>query len=273
MIKINMKRTLLVIMILIFTISVLGCSSGNQSSGTNNQSGGGSKIDTMKRIKENNQIIWGTNAAFPPFEMREGDEVIGIDAEIAARIAEKLGVELVVEDMEFDSLMAALNSGKIDFIAAGFTVKPDREEQVLFTDKYFKAVQVIIVQKDNEEIKDVDDLVGKKIGVQNGTTGDFVAEKIEDAEVARYNNAIEAVLDLKNGNIDAVIVDNLPAQILVQENPEAKILDAKPAEDEEYALAVRKGDTELQQIINEVLKEMKESGEIESLVNKYSIGQ
>jgi len=260
-------------MILTFIVSVVGCSSGNQSTGTNEGDNGGSKIDTMKRIEENDQIIWGTNAAFPPFEMREGDEVIGVDAEIAARIAEKLGVELVVEDMEFDSLMAALQSGKIDFIAAGFTIKPDREKQVLFTDTYFEAVQVIIVQKDNEEIKNADDLKGKKIGVQNGTTGDFVASEIEGAEVARYNTGIEAVLDLKNGNIDAVIIDNLPAQMLAEQNPEVKILDDKPAENEEYALAVRKGDTELQQIINEVLKEMKESGEIEKLVNKYSIGE
>lgn len=269
----NMKKILAAALVLILAISVLGCSSGDNTGGTSSDSNGGSKIDTMKRIEENNQIIWGTNAEFPPFEMREGDEVIGIDAEIAARIAEKLGVELVVEDMEFDSLMSALESGKIDFIAAGFTVEPDREKQVLFTDTYFKAVQVVLVREDNEEIVEADDLQGKKIGVQNGTTGDFVAADIEGAEVARYNNAIEAVLDLKNGNIDAVIVDNLPAQVLAEQNPEVKILDIKLAEDEEYALAVRKGDTELQQIINEVLKEMKESGEIEELVNKYSIGE
>ena len=161
---------------------------------------------------------------------------------------------------------------KIDFIAAGFTVKPDRAEQVLFTDTYFTAVQVIMVTQDNEEIKGPDDLAGKKIGVQNATTGDFVASDIEDAEVERYNNGMEAVMDLKNGNIDAVIIDNLPAQLLAEKNPEVKILDEKPAENEEYALAVRKGDTELQKVINEVLSEMKASGEIEELVNKYSIG-
>lgn len=269
--KMKSKKNILVIMmILIFTVSALGCSSQGDK---NSEADSSPKIDTMKRIEENGQIIWGTNAAFPPFEMREGDEVIGIDAEIAARIAEKLGVELVVEDMEFDSLMGALESGKIDFIAAGFTVKPDREKRVLFTDKYFKAVQAVIVREDNDEIKEADDLKGKKIGVQNGTTGDFVASDIENAEVARYNNGIEAVLDLKNGNIDAVVIDNLPAQMLVEENPEVKIVDMKLAEDEEYALAVRKGDTELQQIINEVLNEMKESGEIDNLVNKYSIGE
>ena len=179
-------------------------------------------------------------------------------------------MELVVEDMEFEALMSALKSGKIDFIAAGFTVKADRAEQVLFTDTYFTAVQVIMVTQDNEEIKGPDDLAGKKIGVQNATTGDFVASDIEDAEVERYNNGMEAVMDLKNGNIDAVIIDNLPAQLLAEKNPEVKILDEKPAENEEYALAVRKA-TPSQKVINEVLSEMKASGEIE-LVNKYSIG-
>ncbi|MGI6189069.1 MAG: basic amino acid ABC transporter substrate-binding protein [Clostridiales bacterium] len=251
-----MKRILICLLALILVFSFIGCS----------------KINTMKRIKDTNKIVWGTNAAFAPFEMRQGDKVIGIDADIAQRIADKLGVELVVEDMEFEALMSALKSGKIDFIAAGFTVKPDRAEQVLFTDTYFTAVQVIMVTQDNEEIKGPDDLAGKKIGVQNATTGDFVASDIEDAEVERYNNGMEAVMDLKNGNIDAVIIDNLPAQLLAEKNPEVKILDEKPAENEEYALAVRKGDTELQKVINEVLSEMKASGEIEELVNKYSIG-
>lgn len=254
----KIKKILVVLMVLIFTFSVIGCSAGSK---------------TMKNIQDNNKIVWGTNAEFSPFEMREGDNVIGIDAEIAKRIAYKLGVELVVEDMEFDSLMAALQSGKIDFIAAGFTIKPDRVKQVLFTDTYFKAVQVIITQEENDDIKSVDDLVGKRIGVQNGTSGDFVADEIEGAEVIRFNNGIEATLDLKNGKIDAVIIDNLPAQMLVESNPGLTILEEKPSEDEEYALAVRKNDTELQQVINEVLKEMKDSGEIEELVNKYSIGQ
>jgi len=253
-----MKRVLIYILALVVVLSFMGCST---------------KIDTMKRIKETKKIIWGTNAAFPPFEMRQGDEVIGIDAEIAKRIADKLGVELVVEDMEFDALLPALVSGKIDFIAAGYTVDPDRAEQVLFTDTYFTAVQVIIVMKDNQEIKGPEDLKGKKIGVQNATTGDLVASKIEGAEVKRYNNGMEAVMDLKNGNIDAVIIDNLPAQMLAQKNPEVKILEESPSEEEEYAIAVRKGDTELQKVINEVLAEMKNSGEIDELVKKYSLGE
>jgi ABC-type amino acid transport substrate-binding protein len=231
------------------------------------------KIDTMKRIEENKKIIWGTNAAFPPFEMRQGDEVIGVDAEIAAKIAEKLGVELVVDDMDFDALPGALTSGKIDFIAAGYTIKPDREKQMLFTDKYFKAVQVIIVQEDNTDINGPADLANKKIGVQNGTTGDFVAEDIiaeGSGQLIRYNNGLEAALELLNGQIDAIIIDNLPAQMIVNQNPGLKVLDEPADVEEEYALAVRKGDTELQQIINEVLKELTDSGQIEAWVEEYS---
>jgi len=275
----SIKNGLVILMILIFTLSIIGCSAGENANDPAPDASSNADVqdqgDTMEKIKDTKKVIWGTNAEFAPFEMREGTDVIGIDAELAQKIADKLGVELVVEDMEFDSLMAALQSGKIDFIAAGFTKKPDRERQVLFTDTYFKAVQVIMVQKGNDDIKSVDDLVGKKIGVQNGTTGDFEASDIEDAEVIRFNNGIEAALDLNNGNIDAVIIDNLPAQMLVDRNPGLEILelDEKPFEDEEYAMAVRKGDTELQEVINEVLNELKDSGEIDQLVTKYSIGE
>lgn len=278
----NMKKVLVFIMILVFAVSVLGCSAdkkaddgGDDNANTTEDNNVEEDADSsiIEKIQDSKKVVWGTNAAFAPFEMREGSDIIGIDADIAAKIAEKLGVELVSEDMEFDSLMAALQSGKIDFIAAGFTVKPDREKQVLFTDNYFKAVQVIIVQETNTEIKTTEDLKGKKIGVQNGTSGDFVADEIDGAEVIRFNNGIEAALDLKNGKIDAVIIDNLPAQMLVDSNPGLIILEDKPADDEEYALAVRKEDVELQKVINEVLKEMNDSGEIDQLVNKYSIGE
>lgn len=254
----NCKKLLL--LCLIFTMAITFVSCGN--------------IDTMARIEKKGQVIWGTNAEFPPFEMRDGEEVIGIDAEIAERIAERLGVELVVEDMKFDPLPAALKSGKIDFIAAGYSKDPDREKDMIFSKEYFKAVQAIIVEESNDEIKGVDDLEGKKIGVQTGTTGDILAtKKIEDADVQRYNNGLEAVLDLKNGNLDAVIIDILPAQMLVAENDGVKILDERAGDEESYVIAVRKDDEELIEIINEVLDEMMQNGEIDELVNKYSVGE
>ena len=287
------KKILALILVLVMAVAIYGCGSGGNadqsSQAAPDSSNGGSAAaeqteegkeasdpgqedgmsETMKKIKESGKIIWGTNAAFPPFEMRKGDEVIGVDAEIAAKIAEKLGVELEVVDMDFDGLINALNANQIDFIGAGFTIKPDREEQVLFTDTYFKAVQTIIVQEGNTEITGATDLDGTNIGSQSGTTGDFVAE--EDTEdVVRLGNALEAAIDLKNGRLDAVIVDDLPAKLIVEENPGLVLLDEKAADDEEYALAVRKEAVDLKDIINEVLAELKAGGQIDEWVEEYS---
>ncbi|HOB19497.1 MAG TPA: transporter substrate-binding domain-containing protein, partial [Candidatus Atribacteria bacterium] len=203
-----------------------------------------------------------------------GDKVIGVDAEIAKKVAEKLGVELVVEDMDFGGLISALNAKQIDFIGAGFTVNAEREEQVLFTKKYFKAVQVIIVKEDNTDINGPDDLADKKVGVQENTTGDFIASDelvSESGEVIRFMSPMEAVLDLKNSRIDAIVIDNLPAQYLVAQNPGLKILEEKAGEDEEYAMAVRKGDDDLKKVIDEVLEELIASGQIDEWVEEYSL--
>jgi len=289
------KKVLALLLVVVMGIALFGCASnGNegpasqsQSNGSSVQSGeteqdetpGGNEAadngqesemsESMAKIKESGKIIWGTNAAFPPFEIRRGDDVIGVDAEIAAKIAEKLGVELEVVDMDFEGLINALTSKQIDFIGAGFTIKPDREEQVLFTDTYFKAVQTIIIQEGNTEITKAADLEGKTIGVQSGTTGDFTAKEYTD-NIVRFDNALEAAIDLKNGRLDAVIVDDLPAQMIVQENEGLVLLDEKAADDEEYALAVRKGATDLQAVINEVLAELKAGGKIEEWVEEYS---
>ena len=229
--------------------------------------------DTMEKIKKKGEIVLGTNAAFPPFEMRKGDEVIGVDAEIAKKIADKLGVKLKVEDMDFDGLINALNAKQVDFIAAGLTVRPDREEQVLFTDKYFKAVQKIIVREGDTEIKGAKDLKGKAIGVQKGTTGAIVAEEDYTKNVVRFNNGPEAAIDLKNGRLDAVLIDNLPARMIAEQNPGLVVLDEKAADDEEYAMAVRKSDKDLQKVINEVLSELQSSSRIDEWVEEYSFLQ
>jgi len=230
---------------------------------------GGSVMD---KIEKNKKVVWGTNAAFMPFEMREGEDVIGVDAEIAAAVADKLGVELVVEDMEFDSLISALDSGKIDCVGAGMTITEEREEQADFSTGYWTAVQVVTVAADNMTITSVDDLNGLTIGVQNGTTGDFVAEDLTD-KLMRYNTVVEAMQDLKNGNIDCVIADDLPSQAVVSQTEGLKILDITPSDEETYGFAVKTGEEELLAAINEVLADMMASGEIDALVNKYSLGE
>ena len=223
-------------------------------------------------------IVMGTNAEFPPFEFEadEGKGLVGqfdgVDVAIAKQIAEDMGVTLQIENMAFDSLIMALESGKIDFIAAAMTVNAEREESCDFTEKYYKAVQLMLVKADNTEIKSFADLSGKVAGVQQGTTGDFICSDVEDIETVRYVRALDAVLDLKSGKIDAVVVDSMPATMFFNENKnELKLLEDKEAfEDEEYAIAIKKGNSELLAQINKTILKMKDSGKIDELVNQYS---
>lgn len=217
--------------------------------------------------EEDNVLVMATNAEFPPYEYREGDEIVGIDAEIAALIADKLGMELEIEDMAFDSVLAAVQSGKADIAMAGITVDPDREMMVNFTDTYAKATQMIIVKEDSE-IASVDDLTGKTIGVQLGTTGDLYAEDIEDATVERYNKGFEAVQAVMQDKIDAVIIDGEPAKVFVEENEGIKLLDEAFTE-EEYAIAIAKDNDELLEKVNTALNELKEEGAFQEVVDKY----
>lgn len=213
------------------------------------------------------KLVMVTNAEFPPYEYRENNEIVGIDADIAKAIADKLGMELEIEDMAFDSLIPAVQSGKADFTAAGMTVNEDRKKNVDFTDTYAEAAQVIIVTEDSE-VKTPADLAGKKIGVQTGTTGDIYADDIEGADITRYNKGMEAVLALTQGKLDAVIIDREPAKVFVKENEGLKVLDEAFTE-EEYAIAVKKGNTELLDKMNGAIKELKESGELQEIVDKY----
>ena len=213
------------------------------------------------------KIVMVTNAEFPPYEYHENNTIVGIDADIARAVAEQMGMELEIQDMAFDSLIPAIQSGKADFAAAGMTVNEDRLKNVDFTDTYAQAAQVIIVKTDSP-IASPDDLTGKKIGVQTGTTGDIYADDIENAEVQRFNKGMEAVMALNQGKIDAVIIDREPAKVFVKENEGLKILDEAFTE-EEYAIAVKKGNTELLDKMNAAIKELKESGELQKIVDKY----
>jgi len=211
----------------------------------------------------------GTNAEFPPFEFVEGGKFAGIDVELAEEIAKELGMKLKIENMAFESLIDAVSSGKVDFVAAGMTIRPDREENADFTMTYYNAIQTIIIKEDNSNIETKDDLEGKRIGVQTGTTGQYLAEEIKDAEVGKYNNGLEAVMDLKNGKIDAVIIDNFPAKTYADKNPELKLIEGQ-FEEEQYAMAVKKGNTELLEKINNALQKLIDNGTYQKIVDKYS---
>lgn len=213
-------------------------------------------------------IIMGTNAEFAPFEYREGKEVVGFDVEISKKIAEKLGKELKIEDMKFKGLLAALEAGKVDFVIAGMTKDAEREKQVDFSDPYFLSSQLITIKADDTSINSGEDLKGKKIGVQLGTTGESEARDIDGAEVVSFDKGAMALVDLANGKIDAVILDAEPTKNYTEGNDDLRVLDEQLTE-EEYCIAVPKGNKELLELINLTLKEIEESGEYEQFINKY----
>ncbi len=223
---------------------------------------------------EDNTLTMGTNAAFPPYEFYENEKIVGIDADIAAAIAEKLGMELKIEDMEFGSLIGAVQTGKIDMSLAGMTVTDERKESVNFSDSYATGVQVIIVKEDST-VKSFDDLVGgKKVGVQESTTGDiYASDTVEngglgDEFVERYNKGTEAVQALLQGKIDAVIIDSEPAKSFVEANKGLKILDSEYVT-EDYAIAIAKENTELLEKVNNALAELKADGTLDTIIGKY----
>ncbi len=212
-------------------------------------------------------LVMATNAEFPPYEYYEDGDIVGIDVEIAKAIAAKLGMELQIEDMAFDAIIPAVTSGKADFGAAGMTVTEERQRSVEFTDTYANSNQVAIVKEDSD-ITGSDALAGKIIGVQLGTTGDALATEIKDATVERYNKGLEAVQSLTQGKIDAVVIDQATAEAFVKKTEGIKILEEKMSE-EEYAIAIKKGNMELVEKMNGAIKELKEEGKIDEIVAKY----
>ena len=218
---------------------------------------------------ENGELHMATNAFFEPYEYYENDKIVGIDAEIAEAICDKLGYTLVIDDMDFDSIITAVQSGKADFGMAGMTVTDERKQAIDFTDTYTNAVQVIIVKEGSDKVKAKDDLKTAVIGVQMGTTGDIYVSDYEadGATIERFNKGADAVLALAQGKVDAVVIDNEPAKAFVAQNEGLVILD-EPFENEEYAICVAKG-SELTEKINGALAALKEEGKVDEIINKY----
>ena len=217
-------------------------------------------------------LTMGTNAAFQPYEFYEDGKIVGIDAEIAAAIANKLGMELQIVDMEFGAIITAVTEGKVMMGMAGMTVTPERQQSVNFSDTYAIGIQVIIV-KEGSEIKTYDDLAAEGanwvIGVQQDTTGDiYCTDEFGDARVQKYKTGPDAVEALKADKVDCVIIDNEPAKAFVAANEGLVILDSKYAE-EEYAICVALDNTELLDKINSALKELTEDGTLKAIVDKY----
>lgn len=213
-------------------------------------------------------LVMATNAEFPPYEFHEGDAIVGIDAEIAQAIADKLGMELKIEDVAFDSIIPGVQAKKYDMGMAGMTVTDERLESVNFSTSYAKGVQVVIIKEDSD-IKTVDDVAGKKIGVQTSTTGDiYASDDFGEENITKYDNGAVAVQALVSGKVDCVIIDNEPAKSYVAANEGLKILETTYVE-EDYAICFNKENTELMNKVNGALEELINDGSVQKIVDKY----
>lgn len=214
------------------------------------------------------KIYVGTNAEFAPFEFLEGDKVVGFDMDLITEIAKLQGFEVQVQNQAFDGLLPALQAKKIDLIIAGMTVTEERKKAVNFSESYYTASQVIIVAESNDMIKTYDDLKGKNVGVQIGTTGDTIISEIKEITNTKFNNGSEAVMALLAGKVEAVVIDNEPAKNFVAKNKGLKVVEAEAVK-EDYAIAINKENTELLEKINAGLKTLKENGKYDELVAKW----
>ena len=217
---------------------------------------------------EAGKLIMSTNAAFPPYEMVADDGSFeGIDVEIAGAIAKKLGLELVVDDMDFDAALLAVQQGKSDIVMAGVTVNEDRKLVMNFSDTYSKGVQVVIVKEGSDVT--LDNLGDQMIGTQRGTTGYiYTSGDYGEDHVTAYDNGASAVQALMNGQVDCVVIDSAPAQAFVENNPGLTILDTEYTS-EDYAIGMNKDNTALLEAVNGALKELTEDGTIPTIVEKY----
>ena len=253
-----MKKILALVLALVLVLSFAACASKNDAGFTTVEEG---------------KLHMSTNAAFPPYEMITDDGAFeGIDVEVATAIAEKLGLELVVDDMDFDSALLAAQNGQSDMVMAGVTVNEDRLAVMDFTDSYATGVQVVIVKEGSDVT--MDNLGEKLIGCQAATTGYIYASDTpenggygEDHVIA-YDNGAMAVEALKGGQVDCVIIDNAPAQAFVEANEGLTILEGDWVT-EDYAIGVKKGNTGLLEAINGALNELIEDGTVQKIIDKY----
>lgn len=219
--------------------------------------------------RNENEIIMVTEAGFAPYEYYENGEIVGVDVAIAEEIAKELGKKLVVKNIDFDSIVSELKSGKADFAAAGMSITEERKKQVDFTIEYVTSNQVVVVKKDSS-LNDITQLDGKRIAVQLGTVGDsYVTENYKNSEINRQKKFLVAAEAVKNNKADCIVMDQIPAQQLVSQNPELKILDGILFKDS-YGMAVKKGNTELLDKMNTVLQKLIDEGKIEEYIIEYS---
>ena len=214
------------------------------------------------------KIFVGTNAEFPPFEYLDKGEVTGFDIELVNELGKVMDADVKVLDMSFDGLLPALQMKKVDLVIAGMTATEERKKTVSFTQPYYTASQVIIVKEGNNSIKSFDDLKGKKVAVMLGFTGDTIVSEIEGVSIERFNAAYAGIMALQADKVEAVVLDSEPAKNYVKQNPGLVLAEAD-AEQEEYAIALRKNDKALLEKVEKALAEIKANGTYDALIKKY----
>ena len=220
--------------------------------------------------KDENTLVMATEAGFAPYEYYENNEIVGVDVDIAKEIAAAMGKELVIKDVAFDSIINEVKSGKADFGAAGISYSDERAEEVDFTINYTTSKQIVVVKEDSNIT--TADLANLKIAVQLGSVGDtYVTQNYPNAQITRQKKYLAAIQDLLTDKVDCVVMDELPAIEILKNNSGLKILDQELFTDS-YGMIVKKGNTELLNAINEVLKKLVEEGKIEEFVIKHSEG-
>jgi len=212
-------------------------------------------------------LVMGTNAGFKPFEYKQGDEIVGFDVDLAREIARSMNKELKIEDMAFDGLLPALDSGQVDIVVAGMSVTPDRAKNALFSDSYYVAAQRMIVKK-GSLIHNKYQLEGKKIGVQLGTTGDTLASSIRGAKIAQFPTAPSVLTELNTGGVDVAILDDAPATQYLAGFSDLEILPGELS-NENYAIAIKKNNVDLLGKVNRTITAMKQDGRYDNLISKH----
>ena len=269
--KINRRSFLAAAGLTAAALALTACGGSASSTASSTASSAASSTSAAAELTtvEAGKLTMATNATFPPYEMTtDSGEIEGIDVDTAKAIAEKLGLELQIDDMDFDAALLAVQQGKSDMVMAGVTVTDERQNVMDFTDSYATGIQSIIVKEDSD-IASVDDLAGKKIGTQRGTTGYlYCSDDFGDENVVAYDDGLTAVQMLNNGQVDCVVIDNAPAKEFIAANPGLKLLDTAYVE-ESYAIGIGKGNTELKDAINTALEELKADGTLQAIVDKY----
>lgn len=272
-----MKKTMKYILLgaaLAGTMLAAGC--GDSSTAKSGAASGQSQSKLMQTIKQRGKLIVGTSSGYPPYVFVDAEspdkKVIGLDMEMCKQIADKLGVPMGVQDMSFSALLSSVTAGKVDIAVGGVSPTPEREKAMAFSDLYLPTEQKLLVRKaDQHKLKTMGDLKGKVIGAEKSTTQEATAQKVEGATAIGLSSVPDAVLQLKNGKLDGIVLEGVVSKQYLVYNDDLALADVQfEGAKKVSAVALQKGNDDVVKIINEVIKQDTESGQFDKWVDEYS---